>query len=116
MFMITWRTLFLAALAAVFSMAMSFCVAGGAAAADLPIPTKAMPVAATPAICGSVYDFFFTSCPLTWYGMTVYGTVDVGGGYQTHGAPFDPNIQSGASYLIQKMNRCGYVGLGAQRA
>jgi hypothetical protein len=63
-FMIAWRTIVLADLAAILSMAMSFCVAGGAAAADLPIPTKAMPVAATPAICGSVYDFFFTSCPL----------------------------------------------------
>jgi predicted porin len=96
---------FLADLGAVFSVAMGFCVAGGAAAADLPLPTKALPVTPTPVGCGSIYDFFLTACPLSWYGVTVYGVVDAGGGYQTHGAPFDPNIQSGASYLVQKMNR-----------
>ena len=25
--------------------------------------------------------------PLTWHGITLYGTIDVGGAYQTHGAP-----------------------------
>ena len=96
-----------AALAA-FAAAMTSIVFGNAAGADQPILIKGPPAPAAtvvPATCGGVYDFFFTSCPLTWYGVTFYGTVDVGGGYQTHGAPFDPNIQSGASYLIQKMNR-----------
>ena len=79
-------------------------VASAANAADLPIATKAPPVFAPPATCGSIYDFFLASCPLTWYGVTVYGTVDVGGGYQTHGAPFSPLYPSGASYLIQPMN------------
>ena len=90
----------------------SAAYATAAAAEDIMV-TKAPPPAAanTPAACGSVYDFFFTSCPLTWYGVTVYGALDVGGGYQTHGAPFDPNIQSGASYLIQKMNRVTMWGL-----
>jgi len=43
--------------------------------------------------------------------VTFYGTIDVGGGYQTPGAPFNPDIQSGASYLIQKMNRVAMWGL-----
>ena len=89
---------------AAFAAATVFFV-GNAWAADAPILTKAPPAAAAPVTCGSAYDFFFTSCPLTWYGVTFYGTIDVGGGYQTHGAPFNPDIQSGASYLIQKMNR-----------
>jgi predicted porin len=93
-----------------FAAATVFFV-GNAWAADAPILTKAPPVAAAPVTCGSAYDFFFTSCPLTWYGVTFYGTIDVGGGYQTHGAPFNPDIRSGASYLIQKMNRVAMWGL-----
>ena len=53
-----------------------------------------------PATCGSAYDFFFTACPLTWYGVTVYGVVDMGGNYSTHGTPFDPNHPTGEGYLI----------------
>ncbi len=53
-----------------------------------------------PAACGSIYDFFLTACPLSWYGVTVYGTVDMGGTYQTHGTPLDPNHPVGASYLL----------------
>ena len=65
---------------AAFAAATVFFV-GNAWAADAPILTKAPPVAAAPVTCGSAYDFFFTSCPLTWYGVTFYGTIDVGGGY-----------------------------------
>lgn len=100
---------------AVLSAAIITSVAGAANAADLPIATKAPAVAAPPATCGSIYDFFLTSCPLSWYGVTVYGTVDVGGGYQTHGAPFSPLYPSGASYLILPMNRLAMWGSGAQR-
>ena len=60
---------------------------GNAWAADAPILTKAPPVAAAPVTCGGAYDFFFTSCPLTSYGVTFYGTIDVGGGYQSPMAP-----------------------------
>ena len=63
--------------------------------------TKGPTYAPPPSIaCGSAYDFFFTACPLSWYGVTVYGTIDVGGTYQTHGTPLDPNHPVGASYLI----------------
>jgi predicted porin len=79
---------------------------GAANAADMDaMATKAPPYAVAPAAvgpaaCGSVYDFFLTACPLSWYGVTVYGTVDVGGDYQTHGTPLDPNHPVGASYLL----------------
>jgi len=73
------------------------------AMADDPIVTKASPTSYAPpasAACGSVYDFLFTACPLSWYGISVYGTVDVGGSYMTHGVPFDRNYQTSAGYLI----------------
>jgi predicted porin len=79
-----------------------------AALADDPILTKApVPTAAAagPGPCDSVPAFFLGSCQLAWYGVKVYGVVDVGGGYQTNGAPFNPQFPQGSSYLVQKMNR-----------
>jgi len=75
--------------------------------ADDPIVTKAPPAAlpTDSGACTSVYAFFLTDCPLSWYGVRFYGTIDVGGGYQTNGAPFNPQYQAGVSYGIQKMNR-----------
>ena len=81
---------------------------GGAAyAADLPVYTKAPPPL-TPAplvSCTSAVQFFVTDCPLTYYGITVYGTIDVGGGWESHGAPFSKNFPTGVSELINKQNR-----------
>jgi len=89
-------------LVAAFAAAAVLC--GGAAyAADMDnMVTKAPPAPAftPPVSCGSLYDFFVTACPLTWSGVTLYGTVDMGGTYQTHGTPFDPNFPTGASYLL----------------
>ncbi len=64
-----------------------------------------------PATCTAVSQFFLTDCVLGWYGISVYGTVDAGGGYQTHGAPFNGYYPQGASYSIQKMNRQAMWGL-----
>jgi predicted porin len=80
--------------------------ATGALAADMDaMVTKAPmlavgPAATGPATCTSVYDFAVTRCVLSWWGVTFFGTVDIGGTYQTHGTPFDPNHPVGASYLI----------------
>src|SRR5580658_357777 len=76
---------------------------GAATAAD--IPTKAPPPAAAPpapVACGSLWDFVTTACPLTWYGITLYGTVDAGGGWQSHATPFGPAAVPGQEYLVQK--------------
>ena len=79
---------------------------GSAYAADMPIATKAeaapaaTPVPAPPGPCASVPDFFLSSCTLSAYGVQLYGIVDMGVTYQTHGAPFDPNHPVGASYLL----------------
>jgi predicted porin len=37
---------------------------------------------------------------LSWYGVTIYGTVDVGYGYQTHGAPGNGEFRQGNDYNI----------------
>jgi Gram-negative porin len=107
-------------LCAAFVAALSLACGHAASADDLPIPTKAPPPLVSPALsatCGSLYDFFLTACPLSWSGVTLYGTVDVGGTYQTHGTPFDPNFPTGASYLLgaggsSATNRTPGFGLG----
>lgn len=91
--------------AALSAAAFFACSMTGALAADMDMATKAPPYAGAPAVapptaCGSVYDFFLTACPLSWYGVTFYGIVDMGGDYQTHGTPLDPNHPVGASYLL----------------
>jgi len=78
----------------------------GAFADEAPMVTKAPVVAApaaapAPTTCTSVGGFFLTDCQLLWYGVRFYGTVDVGGTYQTHGdGALDPNHPVGASYLL----------------
>src|ERR1700740_1222230 len=66
--------------------------AGGAYAADLgTMPTKAL-VPAGPAVCTGFLDFITTACQLSAYGVRLYGTIDVGATYETHGAKDDPNL------------------------
>ena len=53
----------------------------------------------------SVADFLSASpkdCPLSWNGVTLYGVIDVGAGYETHGAPFNGNYPNGVATLIAK--------------
>jgi predicted porin len=78
-----------------------------AALADDPILTKAPAVSAPPGptSCDSVPAFFLSTCQLAWYGVRFYGVIDVGGGYQTNGAPFNPQFPQASSYVVQKMNR-----------
>jgi predicted porin len=87
--------------------AIALC--GAAHASDLPVYTKAPPPGPAPApalvSCTSAVQFIVTDCPLTYYGITVYGTIDVGGGYETHGAPFNSDLHTGVSEFIQKPNR-----------
>ena len=95
----------------------SFGLAGAANAADMPIPTKAWTPPAASDACAGLTDFLLSSCRLSWYGVTFYGTVDMGGTYQTHGSPFDPNFPTGASYLLgagggNATNRTAGFGLG----
>jgi predicted porin len=85
------------------------CASGATAASAADVaPTKAPPSltdsTAAPRPCTDPSDFVTTNCALTWQGITLFGIVDAGFGWQTHGAPFDPRSAVGASYLIQKQN------------
>jgi predicted porin len=86
------------------SATMMLGLAGAACAsaslADDIIVTKAPPPAPAPAACSSFVDFITTSCPLSWYGITVYGTVDAGGSWQSHGTPFNASYGPGTEPLV----------------
>jgi predicted porin len=72
-------------------------------AADL--PTKAAPVASTPSCFASAASYFEASpeeCPLTWSGITLYGTIDIGVAYHSHGVPFNAYYPNGVEELISK--------------
>jgi predicted porin len=77
-------------------------------AADDVIAGKAAPAAkapSQPSTCTGLEDFVFTACPLTWNGITVYGTIDGGVTWRSHGAPFNGTSAVGVDYLIQKYSR-----------
>jgi predicted porin len=84
--------------------AMALCgVAHAADVSAVPIYTKEPP---PPLVsCSSAVQFIVTDCPLTYYGITVYGTIDMGVGYESHGAPFNKDIITGVSELVQKTSR-----------
>ncbi|HKN28223.1 MAG TPA: porin [Roseiarcus sp.] len=53
----------------------------------------------------SLRDFLNSTaldCPLTYAGFTLYGTIDMGVGYQSNGAPFNGSYPDGVDYLISK--------------
>ena len=96
------------------SVALSTWEAG---AADLPSQQPALPALAAPAAkpCfASVYDFLTSGpddCPLSWKGVTLYGRLDYGAGYESHGAPFNGNYPNGVNTLIKKNGRRSQISI-----
>ena len=91
--------------------------AGGAScgveawAADVvPAGAAAATAASAPKPCTDGWSFVATDCQLTWRGITIYGAIDAGFGWQSHGAPWDPRSAVAASYLIQKQNNSARFG------
>ncbi|MGD1036429.1 MAG: porin [Roseiarcus sp.] len=79
-------------------------VVAAAQAADL--PTKKAPPAPPATNCyASFYswlDSTATDCPLSYMGVTVYGQIDVGGGYETAATRFNRDFNNGVQELISK--------------
>jgi predicted porin len=77
---------------------------GAAQAADL--PTKKAPPAAEKPNCYASFwtwlDSTAADCPLSAFGVTVYGTIDMGGGYESHATKFNKDYSNGVSELVGK--------------
>jgi predicted porin len=104
-----------------FGVSIAILLAGAAcathASADDLMATKAAPAVTAkapppPATCASPEDFIVTNCPLTWNGITLYGTIDGGVTWLSHGAPFNGTSAVGADYLIQKYSNRPQWSLG----
>lgn len=79
--------------------ALAAGLAGTAQAADAPATA-----------CTNFNDFLNTSCPMTWNGITVFGVIDIGAGYENHGAPFNRNNPYPTPDLVQKYgNHAGWT-------
>src|SRR5258705_6664696 len=94
--------------AMILGLAGAACATDASAADDIMI-TKAAPASTAkapsqPATCTSLEDFVVTACPLTWNGITVYGTIDGGVSWRSHGAPLNGTSAVGGDYLIQKFS------------
>jgi len=84
--------------------AAGLALAGAAQAADIPTK-KTPPVAAKPNCYASFWtwlDSTAADCPLSAYGVTVYGTIDMGGGYETNASRFNKDYPQGVGELIAK--------------
>lgn len=72
-----------------------------ARAAD--IPTEESPP------CASFEEFKNTACPLTWHGITLYGAVDVGVGWVSHGLPENGYNYEGESLVNRNGNHSQWL-------
>ncbi len=91
-----------------------FALASSAQGADLPT-RKAAPVPEKPNCYATFWTWLDSSasdCPLTYWGITVYGAIDVGGGYSTNKARFNPYNQIAVGELISKQSHgAGWQGV-----
>jgi len=68
----------------------------------IPVMAFAESVSAPPLSDTTALSAFLNHDDLTYAGVTLYGTVDVGFAHQTHGAPLSDSLHSGLEYLVQK--------------
>jgi predicted porin len=81
-----------------------------AQAADLPT-SKPAPVGPPPtlAACASVQEILVTDCPLTWHGITLYGALDAGAGWVSHGLPENGYNYEGESLVNKNGNHSQFL-------
>src|SRR5271155_2880534 len=48
---------------------------------------------------------------LTWYGITLYGVIDIGLQYDTHSAPFTPYRPAASGNIVRQNSRQSVTGL-----
>ncbi len=77
--------------------------------APAPAPAAAPADPPTPDACGSFHEFATTNCPLTWHGITLFGTYDVGVGWVSHGLPENAYNYEGASLINRNGNNSEWL-------
>lgn len=92
----------LAVIVFVLAVATDAPAAWAQTAGGAPPPAPAPAAPAPQASCDSLNGFLTTNCPLTWNGITAYGTVDMGGTWQSHGTAMSTKYTTGDEYLLSK--------------
>ena len=85
------------------------------AADAVPTGASAATAASAPKACTDGWSFIATNCQLTWQGITVYGAIDAGFGWQSHGAPVGPTIRCRSLILNPETEQLGGVWPCPQR-
>jgi predicted porin len=80
-----------------------------ARAQEVPSPAPAPAAQPTPAGCASIQEFAVSDCPLTWHGITIYGTYDVGVGWVSHGLPENGYNYEGESLINRNGNNSQWL-------
>ena len=81
-----------------------------AGAADLPTKKGVAPAPAKIACFDSFWNWFQNSaadCPLSEFGFTFYGQIDVGLGYESHASNFNKNYPNGVQELVSNTSKGG---------
>ena len=60
-------------------------------------------------VCASGREFATTDCTLTWHGITLYGTYDVGFGWVSHGLPVSATNYEGESLVNRNGNHSRFL-------
>lgn len=84
---------------ALVALGSSLAFSHAASAADAPAASS----------CGSFKDFTTTDCPLTWHGITLYGTYDIGLGWVSHGLPENGYNYEGESLVNRNGNHSQFL-------
>jgi predicted porin len=88
------------------ALAIAIASVGAARAADL--PTTKAPPAAPPVNCfASIWSWLDSTpadCPLSYGPFTLYGTLDGGLGWESHGAGYNPAWNNGVSNIVTKQS------------
>src|SRR5580658_7772514 len=82
-------------------------LATGSALAQTAPTTQSAPAATEG--CGSFTEFATTACPLTWHGITIFGTYDAGFGWVSHGLPVNPYNYEGESLVNRNGNNSQWL-------
>jgi predicted porin len=90
---------------ALAALAATFVVNHAAHAASESTPAAQ----ASSAACANEHDFFATDCPLTWHGITLYGTYDIGVGWVSHGLPENGYNYEGESLVNRNGNHSQFL-------
>ena len=75
---------------------------------DAAVPAGQAPPA-TPSPCVSAQALATTDCPLTWHGITLFGAIDVGVGWVSHGTPVSPYNYEGESLVNRNGNQSEFL-------